>query len=136
MTRTVATTLKAAAFALGLVSLAGPALAGGSISLNISGNGGESEDFIRTGLGIYALINEIEGNGGITQIGNGNSAGVRQGGRGNFGVVHQEGNGHNGTLTQNGNDNTYGLFQFGEGTDAHINQFGNGGSGATFVFGF
>jgi minor curlin subunit len=139
MTLSIPVTIKATVLAvsLGAAIFAAPAYAGGSFSLSVgSGGGGDADEFIRAGLGIYALVNAIEGGGSIYQKGSGNSAGVQQGGSGNFGLVHQEGNGHNGTLQQNGYDNSYGLFQFGKGTNAHVNQNGHGGSGATFVFGW
>lgn len=119
---------------IGMAGLVAPAQANGQFSFNIAPKDAEQERLMKTGLGIYALVNGIQ-NGGITQNGMNNMAGLMQGGSGNFGVVHQEGNNHNGTLQQHGNGNSYGLFQFGKGTNAHVNQYG-GQTGLGFVFGW
>jgi len=133
--RTVlASTVLAAGIGLGALS-ATPALAWGQVSISIAPGSAEQDRILRTGLGIYALVNGIQ-NGAITQNGTGNAAGLSQNGRDNLGIVHQDGNGHNGTVTQSGNGNAYGLFQFGTGTNAHVQQNGHGGSGLGFVFGW
>jgi hypothetical protein len=113
-----------------------PALAGGSISVDIKPTNQEQADAMRAGLQIYSIVKGVEDGSLIEQLGNGNSAGLAQIGSGNVGVIHQEGNGHNGTIQQNGNGNSHGLFQFGENTDGHVVQNGDGQSGLTFQFGF
>lgn len=137
MNRTAIIRFKAtlAAAVLSLSALAMPAYASGTFSINLQPRNADEERVMRTGLGLYALFNNIQ-NGGIKQIGNGNSGGLAQNGNGNLGVVHQQGNGHNGTLTQNGNGNAHGLFQFGNNANGHVSQNGNGGTGTTFQFGW
>ncbi|WMT88003.1 curlin [Pelagibacterium sp. 26DY04] len=121
------------ALAIALTSTAVPVQAG-QISINLAPRDAEQHRMLQAGLGLYALVNEIE-SGSIRQNGIGNIAGIMQGGGNNLGIVHQEGNGHNGTLDQQGGGNSYGLFQFGEGTSAHVRQSG-GQSGLGFVFGW
>lgn len=121
----------AAVIALG--TLTAPVSAN-QISLHFSPANTQQQRALQTGLGIYALVKDIE-SGAITQRGSNNSAGLSQGGRGNLGIVHQEGNGHNGTLEQRNGGNSYGLFQFGNGTNAHVTQRG-GQNGLGFVFGW
>lgn len=104
------------------------------VSINLSPATAEQQRMMQLGLGMYALVQNIE-NGSITQRGSNNSAGLSQGGRGNLGIVHQDGRNHNGTVTQQNGNNSYGLFQFGRGTNAHVNQNGNQ-SGLGFVFGW
>lgn len=137
MTTTVRKSLATAltALVIGTAGLAAPAHAGGTFSISVQPRNADEARAMRAGLGIYSIVNAVQ-NGGIRQIGNGNSAGLGQNGSGNFGVVHQQGNGHNGTLTQNGDGNSYGLFQFGRNTSGHVAQNGNGGTGATFQFGW
>ena len=112
-----------------------PALAGGSISIEINPSNADEANAIRAGLGIYALAKALEGDANILQNGNGNAAGIGQNGGGNFGVIQQEGNGHEAVLAQNGGGNAYGIFQFGEGTSGQVSQSG-GDTGLLFQFGF
>ncbi|MCP5039004.1 MAG: curlin [Rhodobacteraceae bacterium] len=112
-----------------------PALAGGSISIEIAPSNTDEANAIRAGLAIYSIAQALEGDANILQNGNGNGAGIGQFGDGNFGVIQQEGDGHNATLAQNGDNNAFGVFQFGEGTDAAVAQSG-GGTGLLFQFGF
>lgn len=120
--------------ALAISGFAAPAQAGGFISFNVQPRNADEERVLRTGLGIYALVNGIK-DGSIKQKGLANVAGLVQNGRGNLGVVSQKGDGHTGTLIQNGNGNSHGLFQFGRNTNAEIVQNG-GGTGATFQWGW
>lgn len=133
MARNTPISLAGIALALALASVTAPAQAG-QLSINLAPNTADQRQMMQAGLGIYALVNNIE-NGKITQKGINNIAGIMQGGGNNLGVVHQEGNSHNGTLNQQGGNNSYGLFQFGKGTNAHVNQSGNQ-AGLGFVFGW
>ena len=66
--RTVlASTVLAAGIGLGALS-ATPALAWGQVSISIAPGSAEQDRILRTGLGIYALVNGIQ-NGAITQNG-------------------------------------------------------------------
>ena len=136
MTRTLLKTASAAILAatLGLGALTAPATAGGQISIGITPTDPEHEQALKTGLGMFALFNNIK-NGGVIQNGNFNSAGLAQNGSDNLGIIVQEGNGHNGTINQTGDGNTCGLFQFGENTTGDCSQTG-GQTGAVFQFGF
>jgi hypothetical protein len=136
MTTTLKTVMASlVAVTVASTALTAPAAAGGSISFTVKPKNAKEEQAMKLGLGIYAIVNAVNG-GKITQNGTNNAAGLAQLGSGNFGVVHQEGSGHNGTLAQNGNGNAYGLFQFGKDTDNHVVQNGNGETGATFSFGW
>lgn len=121
------------AAAIALTAATVPAQAG-QISIDLKPRNAEQHRMLQAGLGIYALVNEIE-SGSIRQNGIGNVAGIMQGGGNNLGIVHQEGNNHNGSLDQQGGGNSYGLFQFGKGTNAHVSQNG-GQSGLGLVFGW
>lgn len=125
-----------AAAALGTAVLAGPAAAGGSLSVSYNPTNAHDARALATGLRLYALFEGVKNGGRISQDGANNEAGLAQHGSGNLGVVHQKGDGHSGTLRQAGNDNTYGLFQFGRNTDGHVTQTGDGQAGATFQFGW
>lgn len=127
------TTFAGIALAIALASSVVPAQAG-QLSINLAPANSDQHRMLQAGLGLYALVNEIE-SGSIRQNGIGNIAGIAQGGGNNLGIVHQEGNSHNGTLNQQGGGNSYGLFQFGKGTNAHVSQNG-GQSGLGFVFGW
>ena len=131
------TALRNAALATALaVSLpVAPALAGGSLAINLAPSNGQEAALLRMGLAAYALRNDIRTNGHVTQRGVRNAAGLSQGGRNNQGLIHQEGRGHTGTLTQTGGNNAYGLFQFGRGTEAHVGQTG-GQTGMTILYGW
>lgn len=120
---------------IGSATLATPAAAGGSISINLEPKTAEQERAMRAGLTIYAIVNAVQ-NGSIKQKGNNNAAGLGQFGSGNLGVIYQDGDNHSGTLVQNGNNNACGLFQFGKGTNADIVQNGNGETCATVTFGW
>ena len=82
------------------------------------------------GLGLYALVNDLE-DGSISQEGMNNLAGIAQNGFGNTGIIEQHGDGHAATLEQNGNNNSYGIFQFGNGASSAVQQNGNGQAGVT-----
>ncbi len=134
----IRTALKSAfvAAVLSTATLAAPAHAGGSLSIDLRPANADQDRAMRTGLAIYSLVKSVKGGGAVIQNGNGNAAGIAQHGRGNFGVVQQKGNGHDGSVSQHGNGNAYGLFQFGRNTGAHIAQRGNGGTGMTFQYGW
>jgi hypothetical protein len=125
-----------AAAALGTAILAGPAAAGGSLSVSYNPTNAQDALTLATALRLYALFEGVKNGGKISQNGMNNEAGLAQYGSGNLGIVHQEGDGHSGTLQQVGTSNTYGLFQFGQNTDGHVTQTGNGQAGATFQFGW
>lgn len=133
MGRIIKSVLAATIIAASAIGGAVPASAN-QVSLNLSPANADQQRMMQLGLGMYALVQNIE-NGSITQRGSNNSAGLSQGGWGNLGIVHQDGRNHNGTVTQQGGNNSYGLFQFGQGTNAHVNQNGNQ-SGLGFVFGW
>src|SRR5690606_27886477 len=94
-------------------SLAGPATAGGSISLSLNPQDPQQTRLVQSGLALYALTQGIKGSASVRQKGKRNNGAIRQSGSGNLGIVHQDGNGHSGTLDQKGRNNAYGLFQFG-----------------------
>lgn len=127
----------AAAVAASLVSpLSTPAQAGnGSFSISIAPQNAQEEQALRFGLALFALHQDIEANGHVTQHGVNNAAGIYQGGPNNQALIHQEGAGHTGTISQTGGNNAYGLFQFGENTQAHVEQTG-GQAGLTLQFGW
>ena len=126
----------AAALTIATAGFAGPAEAGGSLSLTLTPHNARQENAMRMGLGIYGLVNAVQNGASIRQDGFNNAAGIGQNGFGNLGIVHQDGNGHNGSVQQNGNNNAYGLFQFGENTNGHVVQNGNGQVGTAFQFGW
>ena len=126
-------TLIAAAIA---ACLAGPAIAGGSISLSINPGNPRDAQALRTGLMIYGIVQDIQSNGHVTQRGVANAAALAQSGGGHFGVIYQDGAGHDGSLTQTGRGNAHGLFQFGRDTSAHVVQAGRGLSGMTILYGW
>lgn len=115
--------------------VATPAHAGGSVSFNVAPSNAREARALRLGLALYALHQDVEANGHVTQHGARNAAGLYQGGPNNQGIIHQEGTGHHGTLTQTGGNNSYGLFQFGQNTSADVVQTG-GQSGLTVQFGW
>lgn len=115
--------------------LATPVDAGNSLSISITPGNAEEEQALRFGLALYALHQDIEANGHVTQNGVNNAAGIYQGGPNNQGIIHQEGSGHVGTISQTGGNNAHGLFQFGENTEAHVEQTG-GQAGLTLQFGW
>ena len=131
------TTLRAALIAATASAvLAGPAAAGGSISLSLNPRDAQQTRLVQSGLAIYALTQGIKGNASVRQKGKRNNGAIRQSGGGNLGIVHQDGKGHSGSLDQAGNGNAFGLFQFGRKTDAAVNQRGNGNAGAVFQWGW
>lgn len=129
-------TLKTLAFAaLTASTLAAPALAGGSVAVNITPANAQEAQALRFGLALFALHQDIQTNGHVTQNGVGNAAGIAQGGPNNQAIIHQEGCNHTGTVNQTGGNNAYGLFQFGCNTTSHVNQTG-GQTGLTLQFGW
>ncbi|MCC0077488.1 MAG: hypothetical protein H6898_13065 [Rhodobacter sp.] len=90
---------------------------------------------MRLGLALFALHQDIDANGHVTQNGIGNAAGLYQGGPNNQAIIHQEGCNHTGTISQHNGNNAAGLFQFGCNTNGHIAQNGNQ-TGLTFQFGW
>jgi hypothetical protein len=121
-----------AAMTLSSAVLAGPALAGGSVSFTYTPTNAKDAQMLKMGLSIYSIYQYSQANGGgITQKGIMNAAGLGQNGSGNLGVIYQKGNGNTGTLQQNGNNNSYGIFQFGNGGNTAVTQNGNGQSGIT-----
>jgi len=138
MTRKILKTLTASLVAatIGSAVLAGPAAAGGSISLTYAPTNAQDAQALQTGLAIYSLFQGIQSGADITQLGLNNMAGIAQNGVGNNGVIYQEGNGHTGTLSQNGNNNSCGIFQFGQNTQTNIVQNGDNGACANVTFGW
>ena len=128
------TLLAAAALATALPLAATPALAGGQVSINIAPQNARDARALRLGLALYALHQDIQTNGHVTQIGANNAAGIAQGAT-DQAIIHQEGSGHTGTIQQTGGNNAYGLFQFGQNTNADIVQTG-GQTGLTLQFGW
>lgn len=137
MTRNFSRTLFAAltASTLGLTAFAGPAAAGGSIAIDIVPTDPDHVQAVQVGLGLYALVNDLE-DGSISQQGMNNLAGIAQNGFGNTGIIEQHGDGHSATLEQNGNNNSYGIFQFGNGASSAVQQNGNGQAGITLGYGW
>lgn len=127
----------AATLALATPLAAAPALAtsSGSVSINIAPSNADEARALRLGLALFALHQDIQTNGHVTQHGVGNAAGIAQGGPNNQAIIHQEGCNHNGTINQTGGNNAYGLFQFGCNTSSNIHQTG-GQSGLTLQFGW
>jgi hypothetical protein len=121
---------------IGTAALAGPAAAGGSVSLSIVPTQPQDARALQAGMQLYSLYKGIKSGGSIKQIGRDNAAGIGQNGAGNQGIIHQKGTGHAASLQQNGHGNSYGIFQFGRNTSAHVAQNGNGQAGATFQFGW
>ena len=114
-----------------------PAAAGsnGQVSINIAPSNADEAHALRIGLALFALHQDIETNGHVTQHGANNAAGIYQGGPNNRAILHQEGSGHNGSISQTGGNNSYGLFQFGQNTSGHVRQTG-GQTGLTLQFGW
>lgn len=127
----------AAAFASAIALPMLPATAGpsGQVAINITPTNAQDAQALRFGLALFALSQDIDANGHVTQHGINNAAGIYQGGRNNQAIIHQEGRGHNGSINQTGGNNSYGLFQFGNNTSGHVNQTG-GQSGLTLLFGW
>lgn len=123
-----------AAAALATLPLATPAMAGGSVSINVAPSNAQEAQLLRLGLALYALHNDIEANGHVTQVGVNNAAGIAQGSS-DQAIIHQDGSGHTGTVSQTGGNNAYGLFQFGQNTTTHAAQSG-GQTGLTLQFGW
>ena len=129
--------MKTLAFAAALAAstaLPMAASAGGSVGLTIAPSNAQEAQALRIGLALYALHNDIQANGHVTQHGVNNAAGIAQGST-DQAIIHQEGAGHTGTITQTGGNNAYGLFQFGQNTNAAVTQTG-GQSGLTLLFGW
>jgi len=124
----------ASAVALPMAATAGDT-SSGQVSINIAPSNAEEEQALRFGLAIYALAQDIDANGQVTQIGVNNAASIAQGGPNNQAIIHQEGCNNNGSINQTGGNNAYGLFQFGCNTSANINQSG-GQAGLTVQFGW
>ncbi|PVH29322.1 curlin [Pararhodobacter oceanensis] len=127
----------AAAFASAVALPLAPAAAGsgGQVSINIAPQNAQEEQALRFGLAVFALAQDIDANGHVTQIGANNAAGIAQGGPNNQAIIHQEGCNHDGSITQSGGHNAHGLFQFGCNTSGHVNQTG-GQAGLTLQFGW
>lgn len=111
------------------------AQAGGQIALSIQPGNAQEAQMMRVGLALFALHQDIQSNGHVTQIGVNNAAGIAQGGPNNQAIIHQEGCNHTGTINQQGGNNAHGLFQFGCNTNGHVSQSG-GDTGLTFILGF
>ncbi len=111
-----------------------PALAGNSVSVNFTPSNADEARALRFGLALYALHQDVQANGHVTQHGANNAAGIAQGST-DQAIIHQEGQGHTGTIQQTGGNNAYGLFQFGQNTNAHVDQYG-GQTGITLQFGW
>lgn len=129
--------MKTLAFAAALAAstaLPMAASAGGSVALNIAPSNAQEAQALRIGLALYALHNDIQANGHVTQHGVNNAAGIAQGST-DQAIIHQEGAGHTGTISQTGGNNAYGLFQFGQNTNAAVSQNG-GQTGLTLLFGW
>ncbi|MEL7114432.1 MAG: curlin, partial [Pseudomonadota bacterium] len=106
------------------ISLATPALAGGTLTFNFEAKNGHQADALRAGLVLYQIARDIDTNGHISQRGINNMAALAQGGSGNIGVIHQDGSNHDATLTQTGGYNSCGVFQFGNGATSNVHQTG------------
>ena len=115
---------------------AAPALAGGSLSVELTPRNADEARAMRAGLGIYALVQGAKKSADVTQRGNRNAAAIGQRGNGHYGAVHQEGNDHDASLRQSGNGNAYGIFQFGNGARGHATQRGNGATGMLIQYGW
>ncbi|WP_323034710.1 hypothetical protein [Pararhodobacter sp.] len=127
----------AAAFASAIALPMAPAVAGsgGQVAINVAPRNAQEAQALRVGLALFALHQDIETNGHVTQHGVNNAAGIYQGGPNNRAIIHQEGRGHDGSISQTGGNNAYGLFQFGQNTSGHVQQTG-GQSGLTVLFGW
>lgn len=127
-------TLLAATLAAATATAPLAAAASGQVSINIAPQNAQDAQMLRLGLALYALHNDIQSNGHVTQRGVNNAAGIAQGAS-DQAIIHQEGRGHTGTIEQTGGNNAYGLFQFGQNTNAQVVQTG-GQSGLTLQFGW
>lgn len=138
MTRTFLKTLTTGLVAatIATAGLTVPAAAGGSVSLSFTPSNQREAAALRTGLGVYSVIQGVRNGASVRQIGRDNFAGLAQNGSRNTGLIHQRGDGHSASLEQNGNGNSHGIFQFGRGTGANVVQNGNGRTGATVQFGW
>lgn len=133
--KTAARTLAAAALAGALLAPAAHAGGSGQLAINIAPRTAQEAQALRLGLALFALHQDIEANGHVTQRGVHNAAGIYQGGPNNRAIIHQEGCNHTGTVTQRNGNNAAGLFQFGCNTNAHMTQRGNE-TGVTVVVGW
>lgn len=133
----VLATAFAATFASAIALPMAPAVAGagGQVSINVAPSNAREARALRLGLALYALHQDIDSNGHVTQRGANNAAGIYQGGSNSRAIIHQDGQGHSGSITQTGGNNSYGLFQFGQNTSGHVQQTG-GQSGLTLLFGW
>jgi len=127
----------ATAFATAITLPMAPAVAGsnGQFAINVAPGNAQEAQALRFGLALFALHQDIESNGHVTQHGANNAAGIYQGSPNSQAIIHQEGNGHDGSISQTGGNNSYGLFQFGEDTSGHVQQTG-GQTGVTLLFGW
>ena len=123
------------ATATAFAPLAAQAGSGGQVSINIAPQNAEEAQMMRLGLALFALGQDIDANGHVTQNGVNNAAGIYQGGPNNQAIIHQEGCNHTGTVSQQNGNNAAGLFQFGCNTNGHIAQNG-GQTGLTLQFGW
>jgi minor curlin subunit len=124
----------AAALAVSSLALAPPAAADGFIGLTVNPRTAEEAALVRMGLAVYALHQDIEANGQITQRGIDNAARISQGGC-DRALIQQRGRGHTGEIVQRGCGNVAALFQSGRNTDGRIAQRG-GQTGLLFLHGF
>lgn len=123
------------ATATALAPISAEAGSGGQISITIAPQNADEARAMRLGLALFALGQDIDANGHVTQRGVNNAAGIAQGGRNNRAVIHQDGCNNRGTIRQRNGNNAAGLFQFGCNTNGHINQRG-GQTGITLQFGW
>ncbi len=139
------TTLKTAAFALGLAALtmtgfSSTAQAKGQISIGINADKGSDAGKALTIIDTiiaHAPLGGANGNHGkIKQKGKNNSAGLTQKGTGNSTGIVQNCNGCSSTVGQNGNNNTQGVLQFGDGASSNVQQNGNNQAGLQVDVGF
>ena len=125
--------MKTLAFAAAL-ALSTPAVAN-TVSISLTPASAQEAQALRLGLALYALHNDIDANGHVTQSGAHNAAAIAQGAT-DHAIIHQEGTGHSGAIQQTGGNNAYGLFQFGKKTRANVVQKGTGKVGTTVQWGW
>ncbi|HZJ13183.1 MAG TPA: curlin [Methyloceanibacter sp.] len=133
----IITTIRAGLVATVIAVAAGTPASAGSFTLSLTPQG-DSADFIRQGLQIYGIVNDLKGKNKarVSQKGRNNAAAVSQNGARNHGLVYQRGRGHTATLSQAGRNNAYGIFQFGRETNVDVVQAGRGDVGLVFQGGW
>lgn len=127
--------LFAAIAAATLAPVPAEAGSGGQVALSLAPQNAQDAQIMRLGLALFALHQDIDANGHVTQTGIGNAAGIYQGGPNNQAIIHQQGCNHTGTISQHNGNNAAGLFQFGCNTTGHIAQTGNN-TALTVIFGW